>query len=73
MNVNWIYTKQDGDQWQAVVYRMTTFEFNIPTLDALGSSYFPEEHVQAEFRSNSELSVHVFKYIHIYIYIYIRQ
>jgi hypothetical protein len=40
---------------------MTTYEFNKPTLNALGNSYFPEDPVQAEFRSNSELSVCVVK------------
>ena len=35
--------------------------FNVLTLSALGSSYFPEDSVQVEFRSNSELIVYVFK------------
>ena len=65
MSVNWIYIAQDRGQWQAVVYRMTTFEFNIPTLIALDSSYFPKDSVQAEFCSNSELSAYVVKYVRI--------
>jgi len=63
MSVNWIFTKQDRGQWQAEVYRMTTFVFNIVTPNALGSSYsyFPEDPVQAELCSNSELIVYMFK------------